>query len=147
MEFRKVMELQPFLRCPKPAPRNWYPFAIGRTGFFLGAVAVTWDSDDPNSPGALRAELVLNDKHRSKVFFALLAAEKSIVEQEMGEPLVWNSPENSIMCRIFVRRSADIRNRDQWPEHHRWLREKLEKLHRAFVERVRRLEMPETQET
>lgn len=145
-EFVAFMEPRSELRCAKPQPQGWLHVAIGRTGFVLAAVAVTRERGNPNNTGALRAELVLNGKRYSKVFYRMLFAEKDAIERELGEPLVWNCPENSIMCRIYLRYDADFYDRARWPEYHEWLRANLERMNTVFAERVRNLEIPDEEE-
>jgi hypothetical protein len=79
----------------------------------------------------LRAELVL-DGRTAKDDFALLFAKRQEIEQALGEPLEWNNPQHANMCRLYIRRDADIRNQALWPEQHTWLRTKIESLARVF---------------
>jgi hypothetical protein len=42
---------------------------------------------------------------------------------------------------VYVRSPADINDTDKWPEYHKWLREKLETLHKVFAGRVKALSL------
>ena len=55
----------------------------------------------------------------------------------VGEPLIWDNAESKKSARIYLRKSADIEDRDDWPQQHEWLREHLEKLHAVFSPIVR----------
>jgi len=55
--------------------------------------------------------------------------------------MTWHNPPESKGCKIYLRRSANLHDRGDWPEQHRWLREKLEKLHRTFSPVVKQLDV------
>ena len=112
--------------------------AIGRTGFWLSSLASTWDSDLNASASVIRVELVI-DHLEAKAFFKMLEKQRKEIEEEIGEPLTWHNPSNARMCRIYVRKPADIKNRDDWPQQHAWLKEKLELFHRTFSPRIKTL--------
>lgn len=88
--------------------------------------------------GEVRAEVVIQHP-LAKVWFTNLQAEKAAIESELGEPLVWHNPNNARMCRLYVRRDADIENRGEWEQHQGWLKERLEAMHRVFAPRARSL--------
>jgi len=131
------------LRAGKALPQHWIDVSLGRGGTKLSGVASTWDSATGKScSGELRAEVVLFDRH-AKDFFAALEGQRSIIDSEIGEQLHWHNPDNKRMCRIYVRRTADLYDRAQWPTYYQWLRERLETLHRVFSPRVRELSFHE----
>lgn len=133
--FKEYLEANSNIRCQKPAAQHSMNHPIGRSGCRLSSVASMWDSEANRYGGELRVELVLDDEN-SKTYFAQLEAQRNDVEQELGEPLTWHNPTDKRMCRIYVRRSAEIPERDKWPEYQTWLRNKLEALHRIFGARV-----------
>jgi hypothetical protein len=129
----------------KALPQNWMNIALGRSGFRLAAVASLWDSVAETSDShELRAEAVI-ETNDSKTHFAKLEAQKAQIETEMGEPLTWHNPANTRMCRIYLRKPANINDRGQWPDYHAWLLQKLEALHKIFGQRVRQLDVSEAQ--
>lgn len=138
--FRDFAQTKSSLIKPtKPLPQNWMNIAIGRSGFNLTAVASLWDSETSSyDKNEVRAELSINGEH-AKNYFLQLEAEKADIETQLGFPLTWYSPDNSRVCRIFVRKTAILRNQGQWPELYRWLLDNLESLHRIFARRVRQL--------
>jgi hypothetical protein len=75
----------------------------------------------------------------SKERFQLLSVEKDTIEGEMGEALIWDNPENSKSCRIYLRRTANIEDQSLWPEYREWFINKLETLYRVFSKRVKDL--------
>ena len=129
-----------FIKTTKALPQNWMNVALGRTGCHLSAVASFWDSAGNTFSGhELRAELVLDDEKSDEHFLAL-QAEKGDIERAIGEPLTWHRPENTRMRRIYLRRSADLESRKDWPEYCAWLLAKLELFHKTFAPRVRDLD-------
>ena len=134
-----VSERGSHLKPQKPLPQHWMNLAVGRTGFRLAAIASFWDSTAKSYEShELRAELIIEHQN-SKADFADLESMKDEIEVELGEPLTWYNPPERRVCKIYLRHSADLNDRDSWPEQHDWLLEKLESLHRAFAKRVQQL--------
>lgn len=130
------------LKPTKPLPQNWMTMAIGRSGFNLSAVASFWNAEEENwNSHEIRAEVVITVDN-SKAYFAALEAEKEAITAEIGYPLNWYNPEGPKVCRIYVRKSVDLRDQSNWVEQHQWLLERLEDLQRVFAPRVRALQSP-----
>lgn len=72
--------------------------------------------------------------------FAFIGLEKEDIEREIGQPAIWHNPTDARVCRIYLRRPADIFNQAAWPVQHEWLRMTLETFHKVFALRVRLLE-------
>jgi hypothetical protein len=127
-------------RPTKPLPQQWMNIALGRSGIQLDAIASMWNSEQGTyDTGEIRAEVVIAGPN-SKAFFGLLEAERPAIEAAFGESLTWyNRPERNV-CRIYVRRNADIRARAAWREQHHWLKTKLERLRATFRERIMALD-------
>lgn len=124
----------------KALPQHWMNISIGRVGFKQNGIASLWDSQNNTSDNhEVRAEVELNDDN-SKVYYAQLLAMKEQIEAEVGEPLIWESKEGNKSCRIYLRREADLKDRDRWGEYHGWLKEKLEKQRKAFADRIKNLD-------
>jgi hypothetical protein len=83
----------------------------------------------------------INDEY-TKMYFAALEAEKEAITTDLGYALSWHNPENSHTCRLYVRKSVNLRDQQTWLDQHRWLLERLEDLHRVFAPRVRVLTVP-----
>lgn len=130
-----------FIRPTKPLPQTWMNIALGRTGFYLSAIASMYDSAAQTFDGnELRAEFAINADN-AKQYFAAVESQKPELERALGEPLVWHNPPDSKSAKVYLRRSADLEDRSDWPRQHQWLREKLEKLHRTFAPVVKRLDL------
>ena len=57
-----------------------------------------------------------------------VASPESVLEESFGEELTWSNVENQKSCRMYVRKTANIKDRNDWNNQHHWLMEKLEKL-------------------
>ena len=62
-----------------------------------------------------------------------LEKQKDSIESALGFPLVWRNPENKAMRRLYTRQSADFRNRELWPQHFEWLRQRIGTMQRVFA--------------
>lgn len=130
------------IKPTKPLPQHWMNIAIGRSGFKLAAIASFYDSEAENyESNELRAEMAITGEH-SKIYFAELESEKDAITTELGYSLIWHNPEKAQVCRIYVRKSANIRDQGDWKEQHRWLLDRLEDLYRSFSPRIRLLSIP-----
>lgn len=140
-EFREYVEIHGASFKPtKPQPQHWMTVAIGRSGFRLNAIVSLWDSESESYDNQeLRAELELHDDN-AKIYFSQLQAMKEQIEEELGGMLNWYNPEDKKVCRVFLRDTVDLNNRDHWPDYHKWLKEKLDALRRVFGTRVRQLD-------
>jgi hypothetical protein len=137
-----------FLRTTKPAARHWMNISMGRAGCHLSAVISSWDREQESyDSGELRATVNLEDARTADAFFQKFHDEKEVIEQEVGQPLVWHRPEGVRARRIYLRRSAVPDARDKWPEYHEWLLRNLELLHKVFSGRVKRMPEPDAGET
>ncbi len=85
---------------------------------------------------------MLDHKAHAKAWFAQLHEQEDGIEAALGEKLVWYNPESAALCRIQLRRPANIRDKSDWATQHLWLREKLEKLKTVFAPRVKALKVP-----
>lgn len=131
------------LGMTKPLPQHWMNISLGRAGTKLVAIASTWNSQANRwDVGEIRAEVELYDKN-AKAFYAFLEQQKEEIERELGEPLIWYNPDDAQLCRIFIQKTADIRQREDWDQQHAWLKEKLESLHQVFAPRVRAIDPDE----
>jgi hypothetical protein len=131
-----------FIKTTKALPQNWMNISVGKTGFQLVAIASLWDSAESTFGGhELRVEFVMHDDN-ADAHFLVLETEKETIERAVGEPLVWHRPEDKRARKLYVRRSADLESRKDWPEYHTWLLAKLEVFHRTFAPRVQTLDVP-----
>ena len=63
------------------------------------------------------------------------------IEQAVGEPLTWNpNPEASDKV-ILLHRKADIRIKDTWPDHLKWMVDAVIRLRTVFAPRIKALQL------
>lgn len=120
------------LRASKAQPQHWMHFALGRSGFVLGAFIGTRDK-------WIQVALELQSTG-AKAHFHLLLNQQAAIEGALGTPLDWRELPGKKMSVIALRKGAmapDVR--EQWSEQHAWLMERLEAFHRVFGPRVRNL--------
>ena len=127
------------IKTTKPLPQHWMNIAIWRSGIKLAAIASFWDSvAESFSSHELRVELVLFDNN-SKTYFDQLDSVKEEIEKEIGGQLTWYNPPEKRMCRIHIRKSTNLEDKDNWPEQHEWLLSKLQLFYKVFATRVKQL--------
>jgi uncharacterized protein with ParB-like and HNH nuclease domain len=131
------------LKPQKPQAQHWMSMAIGRSGSHVSAICSTWNAETKSRDGEIRAEVVLDGK-RSKIFYKALYAQKNEIEAELGERLIWHNPEDKQMCRIYVRKSADVYDCELWPKQYAWLQQNLEALRDAFSVRIKSIDPSES---
>ena len=117
----------------KAQAQTWMSYAIGRTGFSLNAVM--------SRPKRRVGVEVYMSGPKAKAFFHQLYEEKDPVERQLGYELEWEELPAGIDSRISnYLYDLDPEDKTDWPRQHQWLAAKLNDLHGAFAERVRRLE-------
>ena len=135
-----LLERGSTIRPTKALPQHWmnlYPF--GRSGFQLSAIASVYNNESQSyETGEIRAEMLISHAE-AKAYYEALGEQRSQIESEFGQDLIWYNPDNANNCRIYVRRQANLQNRNEWDNQHAWLKENLEKLHQVFIGRVRSL--------
>lgn len=121
----------------RPYPQHWMYMSIGKTGYVLAAIAAFKDSLTKSFDAhEVRAELVISDEDAKERYQALFA-KKAEIEKAIGETLTWHNPEGKQMCRIYLRREADLNDKSQWENYFQWLVEKLDKMHKVFYPIIR----------
>ena len=116
----------------KPQPQAWMEYAIGKSGFALGAVMT-------RTKRRLRSELYLSGP-KAKVFFHLLRAQKEDIERELKYSLDWQELPAGTDSRIAVHfNDVDPGDESDWPRQHKWFASTLNEFHRVFVHRIREL--------
>ena len=117
----------------KPQPDSYMDYPIGRSGFGLQAKM-------RRSKRQVRSSLYLSG-HNAKAFFHLLYEQKDTIEHDFGDPLEWEELPNGGDSRIAIYLDdVDPEDEKDWPRQHKWLAERLNELHRIFVNRVRVLD-------
>jgi hypothetical protein len=117
----------------KPQAQHWTVATIGRSGVFLTAVALATKKE-------LRTELVIHGP-QAKPNFHLLYDDRDAIEAELGMTLEWRElPERKHSYVVIRQSNTDPTLREQWPEQHTWLRQRLEAFQKAFAPRLKKTE-------
>ena len=117
------------LRIGKPQAQQWMSFSIGRSNFHKNAVV-----SSSQLGGELRVELVImtNDSSLNSNYLSQLKDKTSDIWSNMGEELIWSDPEDTKGCKVYVRRSVELEDREDWENQFSWLRDKLELFDKVF---------------
>lgn len=123
------------MKCQQPRTKANINFTIGKSGIFFRAGLSTWNLQDKITENEIRAEFILSgqDAHDR---YSVLEGQKSGIEQELGEALIWYAPDQTLRRRIYLRKPADSADESDWPNQHAWLKDKLEALNSVFRDRV-----------
>lgn len=141
-DFREyVLDRETVIKPTKPLPQNWMNIAIGRSGFKLTAIASLYDNESGGYDShEVRAEFEIFDRDNAKGYYRALEADRQQIEEDVGETLTWYNPDTANLCRIYLRRAADLGDPEARDELYGWLLSKLEALHRGFAHRIKDLE-------
>lgn len=133
-----VLSNAKIIKSTKPLPQHWMNIAIGKTGFKLNAIASLYDSESESyEKNEIRAEFEINDKVYAKKYYQTLLNEKAAIEAEVGEPLCWYNPEKAMACRIYLRKTVNLKDETAREQQMAWLLNKLEILHKVFAGRIK----------
>ena len=120
------------LRPPRPSPRAWLSFSIGKRYFDISLNLSVRNQE-------LGCELNIRGPNGNKAF-ELLSEQKDKIELELGE-LNWDSRETGKSWSVNgYRPNEDITDPDKWPEYFAWLKERAEGFQRVFSSRVKELD-------
>ncbi|MDE0073454.1 MAG: DUF4268 domain-containing protein [Gammaproteobacteria bacterium] len=120
------------LRSREPKPHYCTGFAIGRTHFEVLAVAAFWNAHDHTyESNELRVELIVGSKDAYR-HFEVLRRRKREIEKAFGFPAAWDQTPEKQRCRILVRRTIDLSDRNAWSDFHAWLLRHLEAFDRVL---------------
>jgi hypothetical protein len=119
-----------------PAAKSFIHHPVALMKCHIHSVASTWNAQENKYGGELRVELWLTGD-LAKQQLAALQAEKTQIEKEVGEPLIWYNPADKKICRIYVRRTVELTAENQWPDFYQWLHHRVEVMQRVFAPRLK----------
>ena len=121
------------IKPTKALPQYWMNISIGRSYFGMYSFV---DTTKPRM--GVRLFIAGLD---AKAHFELLRQQRVDIEKEIGEELSWekkpSKKESSVGLYDTTRNCQD---REQWPEQQSFLLDVLERFHRAFAERIKKLD-------
>jgi len=136
LAFKEYMHETSAIKCTKPGAKTWMNHPIGHPGIVMVSVMSTWDSiTNAQAVGEYRVELYIDDGHAEETF-AALESWREEVESKLAsivpEELTWYRKDTVRARKLYVRKSADVLDRDKWPEYREWLRTHLEAFDAVF---------------
>lgn len=133
-EFRKyILGHDTQIKPQKAAPQHWMNFSIGRSDFWMYTFV-----DTRNNRIGLRLVMGGQDK---LAHFHLLLDQKETIEKEMGEELVWNElPDKKTSYISIYRKDVNPKKHLEWEEQHKDMLDSLERFHKVFAERIKKLD-------
>ena len=123
----------------KPGRQNWMSFGIGRSGVELLAVAARGDPAGLLPDHHIRVELVFYGD-AAEARYEQIGAQRGEIDSGLGISPTWVNPESGWRPRIYVSKAADVDDRDDWPNQHRWLLKWLQKFDDVFRPLVQNLD-------
>jgi hypothetical protein len=117
-----------------PRAKYWYNIALGKTGYHLSATANVDEC-------LIGVRVYMMHRYGGEAALNQLLESHAEIEQAVGEPLLWNpNPEASDKV-IVLKRKADIRIKDQWTDHLKWMVDAVVRLRKVFGPRIRALQL------
>ena len=142
--FKKFMEESDssILRIGKPQPQNWMSFSVGRSGIGFSAIVSSWDTvKSAYTTGEIRVELYISHRSKEENSNCLQKIKEQTTEElkELKEEIFWYDPDEAKVCKVYVRKSVDIKDRNTWESQFAWLKENLEMFYKVFMPLIREL--------
>ena len=76
----------------------------------------------------------------AKAAFAKLMARRETIVSVLGSEVIFDEMPGRGPCKIYEVMSGDVSDRSQWPQIHRWLKERGEAYARVFTPLVSQLQ-------
>ncbi len=127
-ETKQVSSLQ------KPRPQYWHNVSLGRTGIHLSNIANTSDN-------RIGVRVYMVNRYNSSAALAQLSEQKTEIEKEIGEKLIWNPNTDALDKVIVLHHKADLKKKDKWPDYIKWLVEKTILFRKVFGPRITELNL------
>lgn len=116
-----------------PRPQYWYNIALGRSGFHLSCIANT-------SENRIGVRLYLRQQV-AQAALEQLEPQKAAIHEEMGMELNWNPFPDKQDKIVLADRTANLAEKDKWPEYLDWLTKTVAAFSKAFRNRVKAIEL------
>jgi hypothetical protein len=130
--FKPFLEQRTGLQMRRPSPRVSAAISIGKRGFYLSAVASSWNIEkNLTDAPEIRVQLIM-DSAIAKQQFAAIEKRKDEIEAQIGSSLIFHDPPGVSRCKIYIRRDCDFRNRENWNEAFEWLAKYLDLFSKTF---------------
>lgn len=131
----RLMKKKAIPSAQTPRPQYWFDVALGRSNIFLSNILDTY-------AGRIGIRIYIGNRI-AEAALAQLEKDKDAIEKEIGEKLSWNPTPEKRDKIIGLFRNVDLSNRDAWPEYCDWLVDFVVKFRKAFVPRIKALNLNE----
>ncbi len=131
----RLMKKKVIPSAQTPRPQYWFDVALGRSNIFLSNILDTY-------AGRIGIRIYIGNRI-AEAALAQLEKDKDAIEKEIGEKLSWNPTPEKRDKIIGLFRNVDLSNRDAWPEYCDWLVDFVVKFRKAFVPRIKALNLNE----
>jgi hypothetical protein len=120
------------IKARKAYPQHWTSVSIGISDYILHARTRSTD-------GRISVDLEIAGPD-AQSHFHLLHEQREEIERAIGAPLNWYELPDRIYSYVKIERhDSPLSDREKWPDQQKWLLEHLERFHRVFSERIKRL--------
>ena len=110
------------LKLRKTWPQHWYDISIGTSEAHISLTMNTKDN-------LIGCEIYIV---KSKQTYNLLYQNKSKIEEELNEQLVWMELLDKKASRVKITKSGSLDKKNEWQNYFEWLLRKAESFHRVF---------------
>ena len=116
------------------SPPFWYNVALGKTGYHLSATA----NVDERLIGV---RVYMMNRFGGEAALNQLQESRAEIEKAIGEKLLWNPNPGASDKVILLQKEADIRIKDQWADHLKWMVDAIVRLRQIFGPRIKALQL------
>lgn len=133
-EFQKrLLEKKVVTSTQTPRPQYWFDVPLGRSGIYLSNTLNTSDQK-------IGVRVYISNRVGDAALNQLMS-QRDAIEMEIGLPLQWNPNPEKRDKIIATYRDVDLSIRSEWPEYVDWFVDLTQNFRKAFMPRVKRLEL------
>jgi len=121
-----------FLKQQKPQPQHWTNFALGKSHFHMAAVSSVRDN-------FLRVEFLITSENSKEDFRKLKEKFEIKSYENIGENLIWDEIPDKKVSWVYIKKDANVSDKSDWPNQHKWLMETLEKFDKFFRPKIKQI--------
>jgi len=92
----RILSIQPNFTRAKAPPQSWWSLGIGRSGFSV----VSWFTNDNRFRVVIYIDM--GKKEYNEIAFAGLKENRGVIEEKIGNELVWDPLPDSRACLIYL---------------------------------------------
>lgn len=120
------------IRSQKPQACHWTSFALGKSGFHMSAVSSVRDN-------FIKVDFVINKDNAKEVFEVLKRKYENSSYEEVSKDIVWAELPDKKVSMVYIKKSANVRDKSEWRKQHQWILENLEKFDKFFRRKIQQI--------